>query len=201
MVATPRGTSRPGARLAVVAAVCVITIAVLAVVTLGDDGGSGHASGGTTSSTGAKPREDGGEVDDDHEAAADHDDAEPSAVRHDPAAARATASAARSRRSRWSRPGSGIVLAQNMMYQHTITVYSSAGDLVATIPDSVDLARVRRRGSSGDLARRTGRGRVLARRARASTSRTTRCTAAASGPRAPTRAHRRRDTTTATSTA
>jgi YVTN family beta-propeller protein len=36
--------------------------------------------------------------------------------------------------------GNGVVLAQNMMYQHTVTAYSSAGDLVATIPDSVDLA-------------------------------------------------------------
>src|SRR5439155_13087847 len=30
--------------------------------------------------------------------------------------------------------GSGLVLAQNMMYQHSITVYSSTGDLVTTIP-------------------------------------------------------------------
>ncbi|HEY5014127.1 MAG TPA: YncE family protein, partial [Acidimicrobiia bacterium] len=35
--------------------------------------------------------------------------------------------------------GRGLVFAQNMMYQHSITVYSSAGDLVRTIPDSVDL--------------------------------------------------------------
>jgi YVTN family beta-propeller protein len=35
--------------------------------------------------------------------------------------------------------GGGLVFAQNMMYQHSITVYSSAGDLVKTIPDSVDL--------------------------------------------------------------
>lgn len=37
--------------------------------------------------------------------------------------------------------GQGLVFAQNMMYQHSITVYSSAGDLVTTIPDSVDLGR------------------------------------------------------------
>jgi YVTN family beta-propeller protein len=36
--------------------------------------------------------------------------------------------------------GHGLVFAQNMMYTHTITVYSSAGDLVKTIPDSVDLS-------------------------------------------------------------
>jgi YVTN family beta-propeller protein len=36
--------------------------------------------------------------------------------------------------------GAGLVFAQNMMYQHTMTVYSSAGGLVTTIPDSVDLA-------------------------------------------------------------
>lgn len=36
--------------------------------------------------------------------------------------------------------GRGLVFAQNMMYQHSITVYSSAGELVRTIPDSVNLA-------------------------------------------------------------
>jgi YVTN family beta-propeller protein len=36
----------------------------------------------------------------------------------------------------------GLVFAQNMMYQHTMTVYDAAsGALVKTIPDSVDLAR------------------------------------------------------------
>ena len=34
----------------------------------------------------------------------------------------------------------GLVFAQNMMYHHTVTVYSSEGDPVETIPDSVDLA-------------------------------------------------------------
>lgn len=34
----------------------------------------------------------------------------------------------------------GLVFAQNMMYHHTVTVYSSEGELVATIPDTVDLA-------------------------------------------------------------
>jgi YVTN family beta-propeller protein len=36
---------------------------------------------------------------------------------------------------------SGLVFAQNMMYRHTMTVYDTAGTLVQTIPDSVDLAR------------------------------------------------------------
>ena len=36
--------------------------------------------------------------------------------------------------------GSGLVFAQNMMYKHTMTVYSSVGQLLKTIPDSVDLA-------------------------------------------------------------
>ncbi len=35
--------------------------------------------------------------------------------------------------------GAGLFFAQNMMYRHTITVYDSAGQLVATIPDEVDL--------------------------------------------------------------
>ncbi len=34
----------------------------------------------------------------------------------------------------------GLVFAQNMMYHHTVTVYSSEGEQVATIPDTVDLA-------------------------------------------------------------
>jgi len=34
----------------------------------------------------------------------------------------------------------GMVLANNMMYRHTVTVYNSAGTLVKTIPDTVDMA-------------------------------------------------------------
>lgn len=36
--------------------------------------------------------------------------------------------------------GTGLVFAQNMMYRHTITVYSSSGTLLKTIPDSVNMA-------------------------------------------------------------
>jgi YVTN family beta-propeller protein len=36
--------------------------------------------------------------------------------------------------------GDGYFMAQNMMYRHTLTVYDAAGELVATIPDEVDLA-------------------------------------------------------------
>jgi YVTN family beta-propeller protein len=35
----------------------------------------------------------------------------------------------------------GLVFAQNMMYRHTMTVYSSAGNLVKTIPDTVDMSQ------------------------------------------------------------
>jgi YVTN family beta-propeller protein len=35
----------------------------------------------------------------------------------------------------------GEVFAQNMMYRHSITVYDGVGNLIATIPDSVDLAK------------------------------------------------------------
>lgn len=35
--------------------------------------------------------------------------------------------------------GRGLVFAQNMMYRHTITVYDRDGNLVRTIPDTVDL--------------------------------------------------------------
>ena len=37
--------------------------------------------------------------------------------------------------------GTGVVFAQNMMYKHSVTVYDQNGQLLATIPDSVDLAR------------------------------------------------------------
>jgi YVTN family beta-propeller protein len=36
--------------------------------------------------------------------------------------------------------GTGLVTAQNMMYRHSVTVYDAEGNLVATVPDSVDLA-------------------------------------------------------------
>jgi len=36
----------------------------------------------------------------------------------------------------------GLVFAQNMMYRHSMTVYNSAGSLVTTIPDTVDLAKL-----------------------------------------------------------
>jgi len=35
----------------------------------------------------------------------------------------------------------GLVFAQNMMYTHTITVYDSAGRLLKTIPDSVEMSK------------------------------------------------------------
>ncbi len=34
----------------------------------------------------------------------------------------------------------GLVFAQNMMYTHTVTVYNSTGNLVRTIPDTVDMS-------------------------------------------------------------
>ncbi len=35
----------------------------------------------------------------------------------------------------------GLVFAQNMMYRHSVTVYNSAGTLVKTIPDTVDMSQ------------------------------------------------------------
>jgi YVTN family beta-propeller protein len=35
----------------------------------------------------------------------------------------------------------GLVVAQNMMYRHSVTVYSSSGALVKTIPDTVDMSQ------------------------------------------------------------
>ncbi|MGZ4665010.1 MAG: YncE family protein [Frankiaceae bacterium] len=37
--------------------------------------------------------------------------------------------------------GTGLFFAQNMMYEHTISVFDGTGALVRTIPDSVDLAK------------------------------------------------------------
>jgi YVTN family beta-propeller protein len=37
--------------------------------------------------------------------------------------------------------GTGLVFAQNMMYRHTMTVYNSAGELVRTISDGVNMAQ------------------------------------------------------------
>jgi YVTN family beta-propeller protein len=43
----------------------------------------------------------------------------------------------------------GLVFAQNMMYTHTDTVYNSAGSLVKTIPDTVQMARFGIQGHPG----------------------------------------------------
>ena len=45
--------------------------------------------------------------------------------------------------------GTGLVFAQNMMYRHTVTVYNSAGSLVSTIPDTVDMGRFGIQGHPG----------------------------------------------------
>jgi YVTN family beta-propeller protein len=45
--------------------------------------------------------------------------------------------------------GTGFVFAQNMMYTHTVTVYNSAGSLVKTIPDTVDMSRFGIQGHPG----------------------------------------------------
>lgn len=37
--------------------------------------------------------------------------------------------------------GQGVVIAQNMIYTHTVTVYDKDGNLTSTIPDTVDLAK------------------------------------------------------------
>lgn len=38
--------------------------------------------------------------------------------------------------------GTGLVVAQNMMYNHTVTVYDRSHELLKTIPDTVDLAEL-----------------------------------------------------------
>jgi YVTN family beta-propeller protein len=43
----------------------------------------------------------------------------------------------------------GLVFAQNMMYTHTVTVYDSSGDLVKTIPDTVQMSQFGIQGHPG----------------------------------------------------
>jgi YVTN family beta-propeller protein len=45
--------------------------------------------------------------------------------------------------------GTGLVFAQNMMYRHTVTVYDSAGSLLRTIPDTVEMDRFGIQGHPG----------------------------------------------------
>ena len=83
----------------------------------------------------------------------------------------------------------GLVIAQNMMYTHTVTAYRPDGALAATIDDGVDLADLRDHRAPGRVAGRPGGGGVHRATAATPTCRTTRCTAPASDPRATTRAH------------
>ena len=96
--------------------------------------------------------------------------------------------------------GGGLVFAQNMMYTHSVTAYRADGTLAATIDDGVDLATF---GVDRPPRRLAGRARwrpPSPATAATPTSRTTRCTAPGSARRAPTRARRRRATTTRSST-
>lgn len=47
--------------------------------------------------------------------------------------------------------GTGIVFAQNMIYEHTVTVYDRDGNLVKTIPDTVDLTALGISGHPGPV--------------------------------------------------
>ena len=144
-MAVPRGWHRtPGGRLTIVASACAVLVAAVAVASLASVGGK-HASSPTDST--------GGE----------------SSTRAPQTTARAPARTTTTVAPTTTLPtppsdttrlqllrsvggtispksvvasGRGLVFAQNMMYQHSITVYSAAGDLVRTIPDGVDLAAV-----------------------------------------------------------
>jgi YVTN family beta-propeller protein len=142
MVVTPGSGRGPGVRVALVATACVLTVGIVGVATLAAGRGSHSSSPDGSSSITATTR-----------------------VTTAPTAPPRSTSTTLAPTTTTSYPpsdttrlrlvhsiggtispksvvasGHGIVLAQNMMYQHTITAYSSAGDLVATIPDSVDLA-------------------------------------------------------------
>ena len=60
--------------------------------------------------------------------------------------------------------GDGVVFAQNMIYNHSVTAFDADGDFMATIPDTVELAEF---GITGYPARhgagRSGRARLLRR--------------------------------------
>ena len=142
MVVTP-GTARgPGSRVAIVAAVCVVAIAVVVVASLAGRSDSRSSRPSPPSTTVPTSR-------------ATTTVRATTSTRASSTTMTTTVSFPPSdtTRLRLARSiggtispksvvasGNGIVLAQNMMYQHTITAYSSAGDLVTTIPDSVDLA-------------------------------------------------------------
>jgi YVTN family beta-propeller protein len=141
MVVPPGNGRRPGARVAFVGIACVIAVAVVAVAGLARGGSRSSQEGGASSSaatarattaTTAPPR--------------------PTTTTRAPTTTTVSYPPSDTTRLKLVRSiggtispksvvasGHGIVLAQNMMYQHTITAYSSAGDLLATIPDSVDL--------------------------------------------------------------
>jgi YVTN family beta-propeller protein len=141
MVATP-GTARgPGARIAILAAACVLIILVVAAASLAAGGGSSSSEPKATSST-------------DEPTSTTARRSKPTTTARAPVTT-TTVPFAPSDSTRLAlvrsiggtispksvvASGNGIVLAQNMMYQHTITAYSSAGELVRTIPDTVDLA-------------------------------------------------------------
>jgi YVTN family beta-propeller protein len=144
MERAPGTAPGPGARVAIVAAVCAVVVAGVAIAT---DAGTGHRS---------------------HHAAAPIDSpkttttpvvrttAPPATTTTTRAPATTTTialPASDTTRLRLVRDiggsispksvvasGRGLVFAQNMMYRHTMTVYSSAGDLIRTIPDSVDMS-------------------------------------------------------------
>ena len=202
MVVTPGNGRRPGARLAFIGTACVLAVAVVAVTGLAGGGGSRcahparrlcdqHIDADNARDDGAAPAD-------------DHDERAPTTttVRYPPSDTTRlklvnSIGGDISPKSVVA-SGHGIVLAQNMMYRHTITAYSSAGGLITTIPDSVDLTGFGVADHPG-ISRGAPVEAALSPDGRDVTSRTTRCTEPVSVPRAATRAHRHRGTATASS--
>jgi YVTN family beta-propeller protein len=140
---TPGRQPRTGARVAFVAAVCVVAVAVTAIAGLAGGHGKRSSSPGVTSSTTVTS------------ARLTTRATAPATTTTRAPTTTTTVSSPPSDTTRMQlvrsiggtispksviASGRGLVFAQNMMYQHTMTVYSSAGDLVRTIPDSVDLS-------------------------------------------------------------
>jgi len=145
MVATPETARGPGARIAIVTAACLVIVLSVVLASLAAGNGSNSARPkvasslpssprATTATTASKPRP----------TTTTRAPVATTTVRYPPSdttrlhLVRSIGGTISPKSVVAS--GNGIVLAQNMMYQHSITAYSSTGDLVRTIPDSVDLA-------------------------------------------------------------
>jgi len=121
----------------VLAATLVVAIVILVGLTLRDRGGSGGSGGsgvsGGEAAAGTSPRDEPTST-----------STTSTTTPHDPAKlfdpVKFTTIGGQISPKSVISTGNGLVFAQNMMYNHTVTVYDRDGKLLATIPDAVDLS-------------------------------------------------------------